>query len=137
MIGGVPVDIKMIIIISIVALVVILFLTFIIVKKQQKASMIKKVDALNIMRNEVLSIPFLTQIDKVSNLTKGEQLEEKIHNYLNIYNELKEKSFKDIDDRLAELDFTTSNKASKDFWQNYAAIELELYQNRYLIFHLE
>ena len=78
MIGGVPVDIKMIIIISIVALVVILFLTFIIVKKQQKASMIKKVDALNIMRNEVLSIPFLTQIDKVSNLTKGEQLEEKI-----------------------------------------------------------
>ena len=115
-------NLKLIIIIAFAAVIVILFLVYLFVSRYQKNAMLKKVDTLNILRNEIVSIPFNNQISKVANLTKGEQLEEKITNYQNIYNDLISESIKEIDDKLVELDFTASNKKAKEFNQKYLSI---------------
>ena len=95
----------------------------------------KKINNLDVIKNDVLSLPLLSEIEKVSSLTKGEQLEEKINNYKKVYEDLKNNSFKKIEDMILELDFLVQEKP-KDFNYKYSLIELELYKNRYLINHI-
>ena len=126
---------KIIFITGLVVLLVILIVTIILIKKSKKKEMRKKVLNLDIIKNDILSLPLLNEIEKVASLTKGEQLEEKINNYRNIYENLKNDSFKKIEDMIVELDFLI-NENSKDFYYKYSLIELELYKNRYLINHI-
>ena len=126
---------KIIFITGLIVLLVILIVTIILIKKSKKKEMKRKINNLDIIKNDILSLPLLNEIEKVASLTKGEQLEEKINNYRNIYENLKNDSFKKIEDMIVELDFLI-NENSKEFYYKYSLIELELYKNRYLINHI-
>lgn len=126
---------KIIIISSCILLIIIIVIVVIILNKNKKKQMLKRVNNLDIIKNDVLSLPLLSEIEKVSSLTKGEQLEEKINNYKKVYEDLKTNSFKKIEDDILELDFLAHEKP-KDFNYKYSLIELELYKNRYLINHI-
>ncbi|MBQ8472634.1 MAG: septation ring formation regulator EzrA [Bacilli bacterium] len=127
---------KLIIITVIIVLIIITILSLYIYNRYMKKRMLKKINNLDIVKNEILSLPFQSEIDKVSNLTKGEQLEEKVNNYKEMYNSLKENSFKKIEDMIIELDLIVNSRRKKEFNQRYSEVELELYKNRYLINHL-
>ena len=126
---------KIIIISSCILLIIIIVVIVIILNKNKKKQMRKKINNLDVIKNDVLSLPLLSEIEKVSSLTKGEQLEEKINNYKKVYEDLKTNSFKKIEDMILELDFLVQEKP-KDFNYKYSLIELELYKNRYLINHI-
>lgn len=126
---------KIIIISSCILLIIIIVVIIIILNKNKKKQMRKKINNLDVIKNDVLSLPLLSEIEKVSSLTKGEQLEEKINNYKKVYEDLKNNSFKKIEDMILELDFLVQEKP-KDFNYKYSLIELELYKNRYLINHI-
>lgn len=126
---------KLIIISSCILLIIIIVVIIIILNKTKKKQMRKKINNLDVIKNDVLSLPLLSEIEKVSSLTKGEQLEEKINNYKKVYEDLKANSFKKIEDMILELDFLVQEKP-KDFNYKYSLIELELYKNRYLINHI-
>lgn len=126
---------KIIIISSCILLIIIIVVIIIILNKNKKKQMRKKINNLDVIKNDVLSLPLLSEIEKVSSLTKGEQLEEKINNYKKVYEDLKTNSFKKIEDMILELDFLVQEKP-KDFNYKYSLIELELYKNRYLINHI-
>ena len=126
---------KLIIISSCILLIIIIVVIIIILNKNKKKQMRKKINNLDVIKNDVLSLPLLSEIEKVSSLTKGEQLEEKINNYKKVYEDLKNNSFKKIEDMILELDFLVQEKP-KDFNYKYSLIELELYKNRYLINHI-
>lgn len=126
---------KLIIISSCILLIIIIVVIIIILNKNKKKQMRKKINNLDVIKNDVLSLPLLSEIEKVSSLTKGEQLEEKINNYKKVYEDLKTNSFKKIEDMILELDFLVQEKP-KDFNYKYSLIELELYKNRYLINHI-
>ena len=119
-----------------ILVVIIIFLVLFFLRKHSKKIMLKKVNNLDIIKNDILSLPFLVEIEKVSNLTKGEQLEEKVNNYKKIYDDLKENSFKKIENMIVELDFIAGSGKKREFIEKYAIIELELYRNRYIINHL-
>ena len=76
---------KIILISLIIVFLIILIVSIILSKKNKRKKMQKKVTNLDIIKNDVLSLPLLAEIEKVSNLAKGEQLEEKINNYKKIY----------------------------------------------------
>ena len=114
---------------------VLLVVIVIILNKNKKKMMRKKINNLDVIKNDVLSLPLLSEIEKVSSLTKGEQLEEKINNYKKVYEDLKTNSFKKIEDMILELDFLIQENP-KEFYYKYSLIELELYRNRYLINHI-
>lgn len=126
---------KLIIISSCILLIIIVVFIVIILNKNKKKQMRKKINNLDVIKNDILSLPLLSEIEKVSSLTKGEQLEEKINNYKKVYEDLKTNSFKKIEDMILELDFLVQEKP-KDFNYKYSLIELELYKNRYLINHI-
>lgn len=126
---------KLIIISSCILLIIIVVVMVIILNKNKKKQMRKKINNLDVIKNDILSLPLLSEIEKVSSLTKGEQLEEKINNYMKVYEDLKTNSFKKIEDMILELDFLAQEKP-KDFNYKYSLIELELYKNRYLINHI-
>ena len=114
---------KIIFITGLIVLLVILIVAIILIKKSKKKEMRRKVLNLDIIKNDILSLPLLNEIEKVASLTKGEQLEEKINNYRNIYENLKNDSFKKIEDMIVELDFLI-NENSKEFYYKYSLIEL-------------
>lgn len=124
---------KLIIITVLFILIIITILILFLINYQKKKKMLKKVQNLDILKNEIFSLPFQSELDKAFNLTKGEQLEEKINNYKELYNKLKEKSFKKIEDMIVELDFIANSRIKKEFNEKYSLIELELYKDKYYI----
>ena len=127
---------KLIIITICVVLLIVIVLVFYFFKRYQKKVMQRKVHNLDVLKNEILSLPLQSEIDKVASLTKGEQLEEKVKNYQKMYEDLKNSSFKKIEDMIVELDFVANSKNRKEFQSRYAFIELELFKDRYLINHI-
>ena len=64
---------KTIIIIAVIAFLVIVGVMFFIIRKIKKNSMIKKINCLDVMKNEILSIPLQNELDKAYNFAKGQQ----------------------------------------------------------------
>jgi len=126
---------NLIVIAIVVIFIILLILTFILINRHNKKERKKKISNLDILKNEILTLPFDAEVSKVINLAKGEQIEGKVENYKNIYNSIKNE-FKDIEDMILELELSISGKNKKCFDENYSLIELKLYQNRYLINHL-
>ena len=127
---------KLVIILSLVALVVIVLVLILVIIKLIKKGMEKKINNLDIMRNEVLSIPLQNEIDKAFEFAKSEQLENKVNSYKETYDNLKNNSFVEIDDMINELDFLMSSRRRNEFMEKYTLVELELVKNRYLINHM-
>lgn len=123
-------------VIIIVGLVVLFGICIFVYKKLQKKSMFKRISNLDIMRNEILSIPIQNEIDKAYGYAKGEQLEEKINNYKETYENIKNNSFMEIDDMINELEFIVTSSRKNEFNDKFTLIELELTKNRYLINHM-
>ena len=127
---------KNIIIIVVVGFIFIIGIIFFIYRKLQKKAMLKKINNLDVLCNEILSIPLQNEIDKAYTYAKGEQLEEKINHYQKTYENLKSVSFKEIEDMITELDFIVNNNRRLEFAEKYTLVELELAKNRYLINHM-
>ena len=127
---------KLIVIIVIASVIIALIISVILVIKYIKKNMLKKISNLDIMRNEILSIPIQSEIDKSLEYLKGEQLEEKIKHYQETYNNLKNTSFIEIDDAINELEFLVNGNHYKECFEKYCLIEIELTKNRYLINHM-
>lgn len=126
---------KIIIIVAIVLLIIVCLTIFLILKYRKKVKD-KKIDDLDIMKNEILSIPLQNEIDKAFQYAKGEQLEEKINNYQDSYNNIKDIVFKEIDDMINELEVLNGSSNRSEFVEKYTLIEIELTKNRYLINHM-
>ena len=127
---------KTIIIIVIVVFLVIVGVMYLILRNVKKKSMIKKINQLDIMRNEILSIPLQKEIDKAYTYAKGEQLEEKINHYKETYENIKNISFKEIEDMITELDFIINSNRRSEFSEKFTLIEIELTKKRYFINHM-
>ncbi len=127
---------KLIIILSVLFLFIITTVIVILIVKLKKKSMLNKVNNLDIMKNEILSIPLQNEIDKALEYAKGEQLGEKIKNYSETYNNLKNTAFKEIDDSINELEFLANSNKKQDFQDKYNLTEIELTKKRYLINHM-
>ena len=127
---------KLIVIISIIAFVVLCVTAFIVIRIIKKKNMINKVNELDRMENEILSIPLQSEIDKALAYSKGEQLDEKIKSYSNTYDVLKNTTFKEIDDDINELEFLANSGKKSEFIEKYYLIQLDLVKNRYLINHM-
>ena len=129
-------DPKIILIIVVIAFVLIVGITFIIMRQIKKKSRIKKINQLDVMRNEILSIPIQSEIDKAYGFAKGEQIEEKVNHYKETYENIKKISFQEIDDMITELDFIITSNRRSEFSEKFALVEIELIKNRYLINHM-
>ena len=126
---------KIIILAIVIFIIVIACLIFILMKLRKK-NMQNKINKLDIIKNEILSIPFQIEIDKALEFSKGVQLTKKIENYINKYEFIKNQDLVKILDNINDLEELVQSNKSKEFNEKYYLIEMLLAKKRYEINHM-
>ena len=112
----------------ILAIIIIGVVVFILLRKRRKNKLINGVNELEIKKNQLDSLPVLTEIAKIEDIAKSEQLEEKVKDFKERYKVLKEDRLKKINDQLVGLDEFITNRDIKGYYDSYANIEQELFE---------
>ena len=127
---------KLVIILFAILVIIVTVVTIVLISKFKKKKMLNKLNDLDILKNEIMSIPLQNEIDKALGFAKGEQLGEKIKNYQENYDQIKKTKMTEIDDMINELDSIADSNRHTDFLEKYTLIEIELIKTRYLIKHM-
>ncbi len=112
------------IIIFVIALVIFLFFFL---RRRKKNKLISGINDLEYKKNELDGLPILTELAKIEEIAKSEQLEEKVTEFKERYSVAKERLSK-ITDQLVTLDEYVSNREFKEYYDKYSEIEAELYE---------
>ena len=106
---------------------------FFIFKRNKKKKMLESIRNLDIKKNVLDSKPVLVELSKIEEIAKNEQLEEKINEFKTRYEEIKTMKIVKINDMIVELDVLVEQKSVKEFYNQYADIELALEETEYSI----
>ena len=98
-------SIKTVYLLSIIFIVLILLVVFIIVYKRNKVKSLKdKLDELERQRNLIVATPVPAELSKIDVIVKNSKLENKLEEWKNRYDVIKEKRYSEITDKLLEVD---------------------------------
>ena len=119
---------KILIIILIVIFIIgLAIFLFFFLRKRKKNKLINGINELEFKKNELEGRPVLTELSKIEEIAKSEQLEEKVNEFKERYSEAKERLSK-ITDQLVSLDEFVTNREFKEYYDKYSEIESELYE---------
>jgi septation ring formation regulator EzrA len=119
---------KILIIILIVIFIIgLAIFLFFFLRKRKKNKLINGINELEFKKNELEGRPVLTELSKIEEIAKSEQLEEKVNEFKERYSEAKERLSK-ITDQLVSLDEFVTNREFKEYYDKYSEIEAELYE---------
>lgn len=112
---------------------IIALLTLIIFQVNKKRKMLEGIKNLDIKKNILDSKPVLVELSKIEEIAKNEQLEEKISEFKHRYEEIKTTKIVKINDMIVELDVLIEKRSTKEFYNQYADIEMALEETEYSI----
>lgn len=118
-----------IILLSIATFVVSLILiviTFSTVKKKQTKRYKKEIEQLDVEKNKLIGIPILSEISKVRELVKTDNLKEKLEDWDNTFKTIKDEKVPFVNDMISEVDFLIDRKDYKNAIKKIADIEIEI-----------
>ena len=120
---------KTIYIIIIFAFILFLTISFFVIKylrKKENNKLKQAQNLLEIKKNKLESLPVLIEIEKIEEIAKSEQLENKINSFKTQFENAKNEKLSKIEDMLIELDDSIKNRNEKQFYEIYSDIELTL-----------
>ncbi len=120
---------KTIYIIIIFAFILFLTVSFFVIKylrKKENNKLKQAQNLLEIKKNKLESLPVLIEIEKIEEIAKSEQLENKINSFKTQFENAKNEKLTKIEDMLIELDDSIKNRNEKQFYEIYSDIELTL-----------
>lgn len=120
---------KTIYIIIIFAFILFLTISFFVIKylrKKENNKLKQAQNLLEIKKNKLESLPVLIEIEKIEEIAKSEQLENKINSFKTQFENAKNEKLTKIEDMLIELDDSIKNRNEKQFYEIYTDIELTL-----------
>ena len=119
---------KILIIVLIIIFVIALgIFLFFFLRRRKRNKLINGINDLEYKKNELDGLPVLTELGKIEEIAKSEQLEEKVVEFKDRYAASKERLAK-ITDELVILDEYVSNREFKEYYDKYSEIEAELYE---------
>ena len=118
--------IYIIIIASFILFIGISYLTITLIRKNNNKNLKNKMNLLEIKKNNLDSLPISIELNKIEEIAKSEQLENKINKFKQEYEDIKENKLSRIDDLLLELDDCIKNNKNKNFSEIYADTEIIL-----------
>lgn len=110
----------------IIIAVIIVVTTLLIIKKIKSDKYKKEVERLDIERNQIVGIPILSEISKVRDLVKTDNLKEKLNEWDTTFKLIKDDRVPKISDLLAEADFLINKKEYKTALKKIANVEMEI-----------
>lgn len=115
----------MIVLIFVIALI--LFLTTYLIIRRTKTSKIKKeIEKLDIERNLLVGVPILTELSKVKDLVKTDNLKEKLNEWDTTFKLIKDARVPKLTDLITEADYLVSRNEYKGAVKKIANIEMEI-----------
>ena len=115
----------MIVLIFVIALI--LFLTTYLIIRRTKTSKIKKeIEKLDIERNLLVGVPILTELSKVKDLVKTDNLKEKLNEWDTTFKLIKDYRVPKLTDLITEADYLVSRNEYKGAVKKIANIEMEI-----------
>ncbi len=105
---------------------ILIVITFIIVKKGQNSKYKKQVDSLDLEKNQLIGVPILSEMSKVKDLVKTDNLKDKLDNWDNTFKLIKNEKVPILDDMISEADYLIDRKDYKSAVRKIASIEMEM-----------
>lgn len=105
---------------------ILIFITFSIIKKNQTKKYKKEIEYLDIEKNKLIGVPILSEISKVKDLVKTDNLKAKLDDWDNTFKLIKEDRVPKVNDMISEVDFLIDRKDYKNAIKRIAEIEIEI-----------
>ena len=120
-------DSVLLITISVIALTIILVIvTVFIIKNNQNKKYKKEIEELDTEKNSLLSVPVLSEISKVKELVKTDNLKEKMDDWDSTFKLIRDEKIPSLTDSISDADFLIDRKEYKEATRKIVGIEMEL-----------
>ncbi len=106
--------------------VIFILLTFFITKRKAKKRYKNKVNELEVQKNQLLNVKILSEMTKVKDLVKTDNLQHKLNNWDKSFNYIKDEMIPKITDSLSEVDFMIDRREYEAAIRKMTDIELEI-----------
>lgn len=120
----------LLIILIVVALLFLVIGAILIVNNKEKSKYKEEIKNLDIEKNHLIGVPILSELSKVKELVKTDNLKNKLDYWDNEFKDIKENRIDVLNDLITDADFLIDRKDYKDAIKKIAYIEIELEELR-------
>ncbi len=119
-------SVLLITVLSLLLTVTLIIVTIFIIKNNQSKKYKKVIENLDIEKNNLLGVPVLSEISKVKELIKTDNLKEKLDDWNNTFVLIRDEKIPSLTDSISDADFLVDRKDYKQATRKIAVIEMEL-----------
>lgn len=106
--------------------IILIIITIVIIKSNQSKKYKKEIEQLDIEKNSLIGIPVLSEITKVKELIKTDNLKEKLEDWDNTFKLIRDEKIPELNDSISDADFLIDRKEYKQAIKKIANIEMEI-----------
>ena len=106
--------------------VILIIVTIVIIKGNQNKKYKKEIEELDIRKNNLIGVPVLSEITKVKELIKTDNLKNKLDDWDNTFTTIRDEKIPELTDLISEADFLIDRKDYKQAVKKIANIEIEI-----------
>lgn len=106
--------------------VILIIVTIIIIKRNQNKKYKKEIEELDIRKNSLIGVSVLSEITKVKELIKTDNLKDKLEDWDNTFINIRDEKIPELTDLISDADFLIDRKDYKQAIRKIANIEIEI-----------
>ena len=106
--------------------VILIIVTIVIIKRNQNKNYKKEIEELDIRKNNLIGVPVLSEITKVKELIKTDNLKNKLDDWDNTFTTIRDEKIPELTDLISEADFLIDRKDYKQAVKKITNIEIEI-----------
>ena len=106
--------------------VILIIVTIVIIKRNQNKKYKKEIEELDLRKNNLIGVPVLSEITKVKELIKTDNLKNKLDDWDNTFTTIRDEKIPELTDLISEADFLIDRKDYKQAVKKITNIEIEI-----------
>ena len=106
--------------------IILIIITIFIIKNSQNRKYKREIENLDIEKNNLLGVPVLSEISKVKELVKTDNLKDKMDDWDSIFKYIRDKKIPELTDSISDAEFMIDRKEYKQAIRKIASIEMEI-----------
>ena len=119
-------NIFLVVIVTFVVALIFIGITFLVTRRNSDKKYKNRVEELDIEKNQLINVKILSEITKVRNLVKTDNLKHKLEEWDGTFNYIKDEMLPNITDEISEVDFLIDKHDYKGAIKKMTGIELEI-----------
>ena len=119
-------DVLIVVVTTTIVAIVLALTTFFIVKRNQTNRYKKEINELDVEKNKLIGVSVLSEISKVKDLVKTDNLKNKLDDWDNTFNLIKNERVPKLNDLISDAEFLIDKKDYKQAIKKIAYIEMQI-----------